>query len=423
MKLLAILLVVLPFVAAAGEHSGVLRCGHLLDVRSGKEIPDAVVIYDNGAIVAAGPASAVPIPGKAVVTDLSAHTCLPGLIDVHDHLTTDPTDAGYEGLSISVPRSALKGAKNALITLRAGFTSVRNVGADGYSDVALRDAIEAGDVDGPRLLVSGPALGITGGHCDENLLAPEFHFRAESVADGPWAARAKVREVVKYGADLIKICASGGVLSKGDDPGTEQYTLEEMKAIADEAHKLGRKVAAHAHGAQAIKDAILAGIDSVEHASLIDAEGIALAKAHGTYLVFDVYNDDYILQEGEKAGMLPESIAKEKKLGKIQRENFRRAVEAGEKMAFGTDGGVYPHGDNAKQFPIMVEFGMKPIDAIRAATLNAADLMGWGGKAGAVEPGRWADIIAVDGDPLQDVHCLQRVRFVLKGGDIYRDDR
>lgn len=423
MKLLAILLFLLPPLAAAGEHSGALRCGRLLDVRSGKEIPDAVVIYDNGAIVAAGPASAVPVPEKTVATDLSADTCLPGLIDVHDHLTTDPTDAGYEGLSISVPRSALKGAKNALITLRAGFTSVRNVGADGYSDVALRDAIEAGDVDGPRLLVSGPALGITGGHCDENLLAPEFHFRAESVADGPWAARSKVREVVKYGADLIKICASGGVLSKGDDPGTEQYTLEEMKAIAEEAHKLGRKVAAHAHGTQAIKDAIRAGIDSVEHASLIDAEGIALAKAQGTYLVFDVYNDDYILREGEKAGMLPESIEKEKKLGKIQRENFRRAFEAGAKMAFGTDGGVYPHGDNAKQFPIMVEFGMKPIDAIRAATLNAADLMGWGGKTGAIEPGRWADIIAVNGDPLEDVHSLQHVRFVLKGGDIYRDDR
>lgn len=405
------------------EHSGALRCGSLLDVRAGTEIHNAVVLYNDGMIVAAGPAESVAIPASAAVTDLSGATCLPGLIDVHDHLTSDPSDAGYEGLSVSVPRSALKGAKNARLTLRAGFTSVRNVGADGYSDVALRDAIEAGDVEGPRLLVSGPALGITGGHCDENLLAPEFHFRAESVADGPWAVRAKVREVVKYGADLIKICASGGVLSKGDQPGTEQYTLEEMQAIANEAHKLGRKVAAHAHGTQSIKDAIRAGIDSIEHASLIDDEGIALAKEHGAYLVFDIYDDDYILQEGAKAGMLPESIEKEKRLGKLQRQNFEHAFLAGAKMAFGTDGGVYPHGDNAKQFPIMVEFGMKPIDAIRAATLNAADLMGWSQKAGAVEAGRWADVIAVDGDPLADIHNIQHVRFVLKGGDVYRDDR
>lgn len=405
------------------EHSGALRCGSLLDVRAGVEIHNAVVLYNDGMIVAAGPAESVAIPASAAVTDLSGATCLPGLIDVHDHLTSDPSDAGYEGLSVSVPRSALKGAKNARLTLRAGFTSVRNVGADGYSDVALRDAIEAGDVEGPRLLVSGPALGITGGHCDENLLAPEFHFRAESVADGPWAVRAKVREVVKYGADLIKICASGGVLSKGDQPGTEQYTLEEMQAIANEAHKLGRKVAAHAHGTQSIKDAIRAGIDSIEHASLIDDEGIALAKEHGAYLVFDIYDDDYILQEGAKAGMLPESIEKEKRLGKLQRQNFEHAFLGGAKMAFGTDGGVYPHGDNAKQFPIMVEFGMKPIDAIRAATLNAADLMGWSQKAGAVEAGHWADVIAVDGDPLADIHNIQHVRFVLKGGDVYRDDR
>src|SRR5256714_9843754 len=236
----------------------------------------------------------------------------------------------------------------------------------------------------PRMRVSGPALGITEGHGDNNLLPSEFHYKSDGVADGPWAARAKVREVVKYGANVI--CASGGVLSKGDQPGTPQFTLEEMQAIAEEAHKLGRKVAAHAHGTQSIKDAIRAGIDSIEHSSLIDDEGIALAKQHGTYLVFDIYNDDYILAEGAKVGMLPESIDKERAIGRLQRENFRKAFQAGAKMAFGTDAGVYPHGDNAKQFGKMFEWGMKPMEAIQAATVNAADLLSLSGKAGVLEP-------------------------------------
>ena len=270
--------------------------------------------------------------------------------------------------------------------------------------------------------VSGPPLGITGGHCDNNLLPSEFHYRAEGVADGPWAARAKVRETVKYGADLIKICASGGVLSKGDQPGTPQYTFEEMQAVAEEAHKLGRKVAAHAHGTQSIKDAIRAGIDSIEHSSLIDDEGITLAKQRGTYLVFDIYNDDFILQEGAKAGMLPESIDKEKEIGRLQRENFRHAFQSGAKMAFGTDSGVYPHGDNAKQFGKMVEWGMKPLDAIQAATVNAADLLGWSDKIGALETGHYADLIGVSGDPASDVRVLESVKFVMKGGTVARND-
>jgi len=286
----------------------------------------------------------------------------------------------------------------------------------------LRDGIEAGDIDGPRMFVSGPPLGITGGHCDNNLLAPEFHYTAPAVADGPWAARAKVREVVKYGADLIKICASGGVLSKGDQPGTPQYTLEEMQAIADEAHKLGRKVAAHAHGTQSIKDAIRAGIDSVEHASLIDDEGIALAKQHGTFLVFDIYNDTFILEEGAKHGMLPESVEKERKLGKLQRENFRRAMLAGARMAFGTDAGVYPHGDNARQFAVMTEYGMKPIDAIRTATANAAELLGRGQELGVIGQGSFADVIAVAGDPRTDVKLLEHVKFVMKNGRVYKNE-
>jgi imidazolonepropionase-like amidohydrolase len=341
---------------------------------------------------------------------------------VHTHLTGDPASHGYSRLGISVPREAVIGVKNARLTLRAGFTTVRNVGAHGYTDVALRDGIDAGDVEGPRMRVSGPALGITGGHCDNNLLPSEFHYKSDGVADGPWAARAKVREVVKYGADVIKICASGGVLSKGDQPGTPQFTLEEMQAIAEEAHKLGRKVAAHAHGTQSIKDAIRAGIDSIEHSSLIDDEGIALAKQHGTYLVFDIYNDDYILQEGAKAGMLPESIEKEKKIGRLQRENFRHAYQSGTKLAFGTDSGVYPHGDNAKQFGKMVEWGMQPLEAIQAATVSAAELLGWADKIGALEAGHYADLIAVSGDPASDVRVLESVKFVMKGGTVVRND-
>ncbi len=407
--------------ALVQAQSAVVHCAKLLDVKKEAYLNDVIVMVDSGRITDILPAAKASIPTGTTPIEVKG-TCMPGLIDVHDHLTSDPSHSGYQSVGISVPRSAVTGVKNASKTLHAGFTTVRNVGAAGYADVALRDGIEAGEVEGPRLLVSGPALGITGGHCDENLLAPEYHYSSDGVADGPWAARAKVRQVIKYGADLIKICASGGVLSKGDQPGTPQYTLEEMKAIVEEAHKLGRKVAAHAHGTQSIKDAIRAGVDSIEHSSLIDDEGIALAVQHGTFLVFDIYNDDYILSEGAKQGMLPESIEKERKIGKLQRENFRHAFLGGARMAFGTDGGVYPHGDNARQFPLMVEWGMKPMQAIRAATTEAADLLGWSDRVGSVEKGHFADIIAVDGDPLSDVGALQKVRFVMKSGKVYRND-
>src|SRR5256885_2027886 len=406
-------------VSQAAPGGGV-RCGRLVDVRTGRLLENQLISFDaDGTITSVAPAGS-SLPSGTI--DLAKAICLPGLIDVHTHITGDPSHSGYAGLGVSVPRSAVTGAKNARLTLMAGFTTVRNVGAAGYSDVAVRDGINAGEIPGRRVSSSGPPLGIAGGHCDDNLLPSEYHHVAEGVADGPWAARAKVRETVKYGADLIKICASGGVLSKGDQPGTPQYTLEEMTAIAEEAHKLGRKVAAHAHGTQSIKDAIRAGIDSIEHSSLIDDEGIALAKQRGTYLVFDIYNDDYILQMGEKAGMLPESIEKEKKIGRLQRENFRKAFKAGAKIAFGTDAGVYPHGDNAKQFGKMVEWGMKPLDAIQAATIRAADLIGWSAKAGALEPEHFADIIAVSGDPLSDVRALEAVKFVMKNGAVVRND-
>jgi imidazolonepropionase-like amidohydrolase len=409
--------------AADAPHTyGALHCGSLLDVHTGHAINDAMVLIDDGKVRESGAAPRVRLLHDEHPIDLTHATCMPGLIDVHDHLTGDPEHSGYQSLGISIPRETVTGVKNAKKTLEAGFTTARNVGASGYSDVALRDGINAGEVPGPRLLVSGPALGITGGHCDNNLLAPQYRYSDEGVADGPWAVRAKVREVIKYGADLIKICASGGVLSKGDQPGTAQYTVEELRAIVEEAHKLGRKVAAHAHGAQSIKDAIRVGIDSVEHCSLIDDEGIALAKQARTFLVFDVYNDDFILQHGLKAGMLAESVEKERQIGALQRENFTRAYKAGVRMAFGTDGGVYPHGDNAKQFAWMVKLGMTPADAIQAATVNAAELLGWSHHVGTLEPGSYADIIAVEGDPLTDITRLERVKFVMKNGEIVKNE-
>jgi len=294
-------------------------------------------------------------------------------------------------------------------------------GASGYADVALRDAINAGEIDGPRLRVSGPALGMTGGHCDNNLLPAEYDNTAGGVANGPWAVRAKVREVIKYGADFIKFCATGGVLSKGDSVGGQQYTFEEMQALIDEAHMHGRKVAAHAHGAEGIKAAIRAGVDSIEHASLIDDEGIALAKKHGTYLVMDVYNDTFILEHGASVGILPESLEKERMVGQLQRDNHKKAFKAGVKMAFGSDGAVYPHGDNGKQFKYMVAYGMTPMQALQAATIHAADLIGWPDDIGAIAAGFYADMIAVDQNPLDDITVMENIDFVMKGGKVFKN--
>lgn len=407
-------------ISEARAEPGAIRCGNLLDVRAGHLLEDQIITWEDGVVTHVGPARSAP--DGITPIGLSNLTCLPGLIDVHTHITWDPQNSGYKALGISVPREAVTGVKNARLLLLSGFTSIRNVGASHYTDIAVRDGVNAGEIPGPRMIASGPPLTITGGHCDKNLLPSEFSVKAEGVADGPWAVRQKVREVIKFGADVIKICASGGVLSKGDSPGTEQYTLEEMQAIVSEARRLGRKVAAHAHGAESIRDAIRAGVDSVEHCSFIDDEGIRLAKEHGTYLVFDIYNDDYILSHGEKNGVLPESLKKERQLGRLQRENFRKAFQAGAKMAFGTDSGVYPHGDNAKQFSKMVEWGMRPIDAIRAATIDAADLLDQSGKVGVLEKGYYADIIAVRGNPLEDITILEDVSFIMKGGKVYRND-
>jgi imidazolonepropionase-like amidohydrolase len=408
----------------AAKTSGLLivHAGKFLDVRSGKTLNDQAIVIDGGKIVSVGPfAQASRSTGDRLI-DLGDATVLPGLTDAHTHMTGDPQDVGYEGLGISIPRSTLIGARNARLTLEAGFTTVRNVGADGYSDVALREAINAGDVPGPHMLVSGPPLGITGGHCDENLLPFEYHDTGGGVADGVEGVQHKVRETIKYGADLIKICATGGVLSHGDNPQASQYTLEEMKAIVADAHRLGRKVAAHAHGAQGILWASEAGVDSIEHGSYIDDAAIAEMKENGTYLVPTLYLADWFLDNAERLHVPPEMVAKGREVMPAARKNVAHAFASGVKVAFGTDAAVYPHGLNAREFAVMVKLGLSPLQSIQSATINAADLLGWSDKIGAVEPGKWADMIAVDGDPLQDVTTLERVKFVMKGGEVVKNE-
>jgi len=399
----------------------VVRAGKLLDVKTGKTFADQAIVIEGDKIVSVGAMAAVKSSAGDRVIDLSHATVLPGLTDAHTHLTMDPKNIGYASLAVSVPREALTGARNARVTLEAGFTSVRNVGASAFTDVALRDAINAGEIPGPHMLVSGPALSITGGHCDNNLLPFEYHATEEGVADGIAQVQHKVRENIKYGADLIKVCATGGVLSKGDDPQASQYTLEEMKAIVADAHRLGRKVAAHAHGAQGILWASEAGVDSIEHGSYIDDAGIAEMKKNGTYLVPTLYLGDWFLENAEKNRVPDFLLFKAKAVVPAARKNIAHAFASGVKVAFGTDAAVYPHGLNAHEFAVMVKLGLTPLQSIQAATINAADLLGWSDKIGSVEPGRWADIIAVDGDPLQDVTTLERVKFVMKGGEVVKN--
>jgi len=398
-----------------------IHAGHVLDVKSGKLLSDQTIVIDDGKIASVGASAETKVPAGATVIELANATVLPGLIDAHTHLTSDP-NFGYEVLGISIPRETLIGAKNARVTLQAGFTTVRNVGAYGYTDVALRDAINAGDVPGPRMLVSGPPLSITGGHCDNNLLPFEYHATSDGVADGIAAVQQKVRQNIKYGSDLIKVCATGGVLSKGDDPQASQFTLEEMKAIVADAHRLGRKVAAHAHGAQGILWASQAGVDSIEHGSYIDDAGIAEMKKNGTYLVPTLYLGDWFLANAEKNHVPDFYLVKAKAVMPIARQNVAHAFAGGIKVAFGTDAAVYPHGLNAHEFAVMVKLGLTPLQAIQAATVNAADLLGWSGKVGSLEPGAWADIVAVEGDPLKDVTTLERVKFVMKGGEVVRNE-
>ena len=407
---------------AAQADTIILTADAIVDVERGRLVVDPVIEIEDGVIVAV--TTGTPrVDESADYIRLEGKTILPGLIDMHVHLTSDADEHGYRSLAISDERAAITGVVNAQTTLMAGFTTVRNVGADSYGDVALRDAINEGDIPGPRLFVSGPPIGITGGHCsDNNLLPPEYEASGDNVADGPWAARAAVRKNRKFGVDLIKTCSTGGVLSKGTKVGAPQYTVEELTALVEEAHSHGLKVASHAHGSEGIINALKAGVDTIEHASFIDDEGIKLARDNGAYLSMDIYVTEFILGEGEAAGILPESLEKERRVGQTQRDNFKKAHDAGVKMVFGTDAGVYPHGDNAKQLSRMVRFGMTSAEALRAATANAAEALGQKGQIGVIAVGASADIIAIEGNPLDDIALLESVTFVMKQGEVYKSE-
>lgn len=426
--LLSILLTVVVACIGSFAQSKIkaIKAGKVIDVLSGTVLTNQIILIDSNKIIEMG--SGIAIPKDAGIIDLSNATVLPGLMDCHTHLTWQAGDNYYEDMFVKTPINyAILATVYAKRTLYAGFTMVRDVGSDQLIDVSLRDAINNGSIEGPRMLASTFALGSTGGHAD-NLTGfnPNIDWKYNKdftgVADGVDEIRKRVRNNIKWGADWIKFMASGGITTDEETPGLPQYSFEEMKALCDEAHLWNRKVCAHAHGTEAIKMAVRAGVSSIEHGSLIDAEGIQLMKDSGIYLVADIYNDTYILAEYGKKGYPEKTLNKERMVGKLQRENFQKAVEAGVKIAFGTDAGVYPHGWNAKQFYYMVKYGLTPMQAIQSATINAADLLDWKDKTGSITKGKLADIIAVDGNPLDDITILEHVKFVMKDGTVYKNE-
>lgn len=407
---------------AAARHLAI-RAARLIDGRGGPPLQNAVILIDSTRITAVGANLAIPAGTKVI--DLGQATLLPGFIDCHTHIAAgDPGDY-YEGLFRRSPIDyAVAAPTFARRTLEAGFTTVRDVGAGEFIDVALRRAIDSGLVVGPRMQVATLTVGATGGHGDVVGFSPYIKFgQFSGLADGVDEIRKLIRFEIKNGADLIKILASAGVLSEEQSVGAPQLSQEELNAAVQEAAMWGRKVAAHAHGAEAIKRAVRAGVASIEHGSLLDDEGIRLMKEHGTFLVADVYNDDYILAEYKRLRFPERILDKERQIGKLQRESFRRAVKAGVKIAYGTDAGVFPHGWNGKQFAHMVRYGLTPMQAIQSATQSAAELLGLADAVGTVTNGRYADIVAVDGDPLKDITELERVTFVLKGGVVYKNSQ
>jgi imidazolonepropionase-like amidohydrolase len=406
-------------VAPAFAKDTLILADAYIDVANGKSVKDAAIIITDNQIKHVTTAASISNMADYSLIDLKGKTLVPGVMDMHVHLSFDADDNFLESMNYSVPRQTVIAVKNAQKTLLAGFTTVRDLGASGYSVIATRDGVNAGDIPGPRIWAVGHAIGITGGHCDDNFPAPEAHAKAQGVADGPWEVRTKVRENIKYGANAIKVCATGGVFSKGTQVGAQQMTYEELKYAVDETHMRGLIIAAHAHGTSGIKDAIRAGVDSIEHCSFMDDEAIKMAIKAGTYLSCDIYNTEYTLAFGAANGVPEANINKEKQVSQAQRDSFRKAVNAGAKMVFGSDAAIYPHGDNGKQFSRMVTFGMTPIQALQAATINSAALLKQD-NLGQIKTGFMADIIAVDGNPLDNISLMENVTFVMKDGVVYK---
>jgi imidazolonepropionase-like amidohydrolase len=391
----------------------------MIDVATGARVERPLVVITEGRITRVG-RQGDSLPEGAERVDLPGVTLVPGLIDMHVHITSSPLYGGYNSLLFTDSFWPAIGVAHAKSTLEAGFTTIRNVGAEGYADVGLKQAIDAGFVPGPRIVPAAYALGATGGHCDSTFFPPSMSEQSPAVVDSPDEARRMVRKMRKYGAEVIKICATGGVFSRGSSPGAQQMTLEEMQAVVEEAHAAGMKVAAHAHGASGIRQALEAGVDTIEHVSLVDDEGIRLAVRKGAWFGMDIYNTDYTQAEGAKNGVLEENLQKDRDIGLIQRQNFQKALKAGVKMVYATDAGVYPHGDNARQFAVMVQWGASPLQALQSATLNAAEALGQAGQVGQIKTGAWADLVGVRGDPLSDVRVLEKPVFVMKGGQTVR---
>lgn len=411
------------FATAAHAQNTVITADKMIDVLTGKVVDfPAIFVGEDGRITSIADARTVKWGGDVKHINLSGKTLLPGLIDMHVHLDGPADIGGYRGLEFTDSFWGMTAVGNANAMLKAGFTTVRNVGSDNRNDIGLKQAIENGYAVGPRIVPAGYALGATGGHCDSTFLPPSLEKaeKEEGIADSPDELRYQVRRQRKYGAEVIKVCATGGVFSRNTEPGQQQLSESELRVIADEAHQWGLRVAAHAHGGDGIKAAIKAGIDTIEHASLVDDEGIKLAAARvrPVWFSMDIYNTEYTQSEGAKNGVLEDNLRKDREVAQIQRDNFRKAHKAGVKMVFGSDAGVMPHGEIGKQFRVMVEYGMTPLEAIQAATRNGAQALGREKDLGAIAVGRFADIIAVDGDPLTNVRELESVDAVVKSGKL-----
>ena len=397
----------------------------MIDVETGKRVEQPLIGVREGRIVSLSDRRTTKLPIDAKLVDLGNKTLLPGLIDMHVHLDSLAEVGGYNSLQYTDSFWSMVAVQNARDMLDAGFTTVRNVGADNRNDIGLKQAIDAGYAVGPRIVPAGYALGATGGHCDSTFLPPSLETPQEGVADGEQALRHEVRRQRKYGAEVIKVCATGGVFSRNTEPGQQQLSEAELRAIADEAHQWGLRVAAHAHGASGIKAAIRAGIDTIEHASLVDDEGIKLAatRKQPVWFAMDIFNTDYTQAEGAKNGVLEDNLRKDREVAQIQRDNFKKAHQAGVRLVFASDAGVMPHGQVGGQFKIMMQYGMSALEAIQAATRNAAQALGREKDLGAIAVGRLADMIAVDGDPLANIRELETVDVVIKGGNVVKGEQ